>query len=263
MEDDSTVRHRKPAPAEEPEDLQEKTPVQKPKKRRANIDDADLDVYTPWVDILRVLTFLLMASCGLSYVISGGESWFWGMKHKPSYMTVDYWKDIIKGPDPPIYLTLDELAGYDGTDPEKPIYMSINGTIFDVSNGRHIYGPGGSYHAFAGCDAARGFVTGCFVDDRNADLRGVELMFMPLDDPETDAHWSEKELEAKRAKELEAAKQRVHGALLHWIKFYSNSKKYKKVGYVVREEGWLEKEPLKELCAAAQKGRKKRLVPEV
>ncbi|KPM44255.1 hypothetical protein AK830_g2244 [Neonectria ditissima] len=287
MEDDSTVRQRKPVPAQEPESSEEETTVEKPpKKRLAKIDDEELDAYTPWVDILRVLTFLLMASCGLSYVISGGESWFWGMKHKPNYMTVDYWKDIIKGPvsspplrtmayysfrdltrslpqDPPIYLTPDELANFDGTDTEKPLYISLNHTIFDVSNGRRIYGPGGSYSVFAGRDASRAFVTGCFADDRTADLRGVELMFMPLDDPETDAHWTEEELAVKRVQELEAAKKRAHDALLHWVNFFTNSKKYKKVGYLVREEGWLEKEPLRELCAPAQNGRRKRLVPDV
>lgn len=64
--------------------------------------------------------------------------------------------------------------------------MAINGTIYDVSNGRKHYGPGGSYHFFAGADASRGFVTGCFDTDRTPDMRGVEEMYLPLDDPEID-----------------------------------------------------------------------------
>lgn len=63
------------------------------------IDEEDpWDGYTPYVDVLRVITFLLLASCGLSYVISGGESWFWGMKNKPDYLTVKYYKELITGP---------------------------------------------------------------------------------------------------------------------------------------------------------------------
>src|SRR5205814_4778334 len=65
---------------------------------------------------------------------------------------------------------------YDGTNPDLPIYLAINGTIFDVSASRHIYGPGGSYHFFAGHDATRAYVTGCFTEDITPDLRGVEEM---------------------------------------------------------------------------------------
>src|SRR5687767_6243769 len=101
----------------------------------------------------------------------------------------------------PIYLTPEELAAYDGSDPEKPLYLAINHTIYDVSNGRHIYGPGGSYQYFGGCDAARAYVTGCFADDRTPDMRGVEEMYLPIDDPETDAHWTAAELAELKQKE--------------------------------------------------------------
>jgi hypothetical protein len=37
--------------------------------------------------------------------------------------------------DGPIYLTDAELATYDGSDPTKPIYVAVNGTIFDVTAG--------------------------------------------------------------------------------------------------------------------------------
>ncbi|KAI5467030.1 hypothetical protein BGZ63DRAFT_346126 [Mariannaea sp. PMI_226] len=257
----SELRHRKPVADEPEEKAIPDIPAQKPKKKKRRPQNDDEDDYTPWVDVLRVISFLFLASCGLSYVISGGESWWWGMKHKPSYMTLDYWKEKLKGPDPPIYLTPDELLKFDGSDPELPIYIGLNGTIVDVSNGRRIYGPGGSYNVFAGVDAARGFVTGCFQEDRNPDMRNVEIMYLPLDDAEADAHWTEEELVAMRAKELVEAKQKVHDALHHWVKFYTNSRKYKRVGYVVRDADWLDKEPLKELCAAAQRGRKKRAAP--
>ncbi len=45
--------------------------------------------------MLRVLTFLFLASCGLSYLISNGESWFWSMKSPPSYLQVEWWRNKI------------------------------------------------------------------------------------------------------------------------------------------------------------------------
>jgi hypothetical protein len=62
-----------------------------PRKSRTSEEDA----YSPWVDILRVLTFLLVASCGLSYLVSSGESWFWGMKNPPKYISAQWWKSQL------------------------------------------------------------------------------------------------------------------------------------------------------------------------
>lgn len=158
----------------------------------------------------------------------------------------------------PFYMTERELLAYDGRDPSKPLYLAINGTIYDVSNGRRMYGPGGSYSFFAGRDAARGFVTGCFAEDQTADLRGVEEMFLPVDDPEVDKAWTTAEMAKLRAGERARAKERAHAALKHWVDFFANSKKYTMVGYVKREEGWLDKLPRRKLCAQAQRGRSKR-----
>lgn len=36
---------------------------------------------------------------------------------------------------PPKELTLQALAGHDGSDPDKPLYLAIQGVIFDVSKG--------------------------------------------------------------------------------------------------------------------------------
>lgn len=162
----------------------------------------------------------------------------------------------------PVYLTPEELSAFDGTDPEKPLYLAINGTIYDVSNGRRIYGPGGSYSVFAGCDASRAYVTGCFREDRTPDMRGVEEMYLPRDDAEVDAHWTAEELAALKVTEQEQAKERAYNALKHWVDFFANSPKYTKVGYVKREEGWLEKMEKRELCEKARRGRNKRKVPK-
>ncbi|KIE02661.1 Cytochrome b5, partial [Metarhizium majus ARSEF 297] len=251
---DAELRQRKAAGSAS-DDTRPKSsePEPKPKSRRRLDDD---DEYSPWVDILRVLSFLLVASCGLSYVISGGESLFWGMKDKPQYLRVGWWKSQFAGP---IYLTEKELLAYDGSDAEKPLYLAINGTIYDVSSNRRMYGPGGSYSVFTGRDAARGFVTGCFAEDQTADLRGLEEMFLPVDDPEVDKYFTTAEMEKMREEELAAAREKAHGALQHWVKFFANSKKYHRVGYVKREEGWLDKLPRRQLCAQAQNRRKNRV----
>ena len=58
--------------------------------------------------------------------------------------------------------TVEELAQYDGSDPEKPIYLSLMGKVFDVSAGGKYYAKGGSYGYFSGKDASRAYVTGSF-----------------------------------------------------------------------------------------------------
>lgn len=85
---DTNLRQRK-AQADEAENV----PLSPPKIKITKADDDD--DYSPWVDVLRVLTFLCLASCGLSYVISGGDSWFWGMKDKPDLLRADWWKEKI------------------------------------------------------------------------------------------------------------------------------------------------------------------------
>ncbi|KAG8740333.1 hypothetical protein FRC10_004476 [Ceratobasidium sp. 414] len=52
--------------------------------------------------------------------------------------------------------TLERLKEFDGSDPSKPLYLSIKGTVFDVSPKRDTYGPGGSYALLAGKDASVG-----------------------------------------------------------------------------------------------------------
>ncbi|KAI5124763.1 hypothetical protein M0805_005397 [Coniferiporia weirii] len=95
----------------------------------------------------------------------------------------------------------DGLLKFDGSDPDKPIYLAIDGDVYDVSEGRRTYGPGGSYHFMAGCDAARAFATGCFATHRTHDIRGL----------------SEREMKSVE----------------HWKSFFANHKKYVKVGRVL------------------------------
>ncbi|KAM0282937.1 hypothetical protein ACHAQH_002748 [Verticillium albo-atrum] len=240
------------------EKLSRKTKSKSTSKSKKTRDEGADDAFSPLIDVLRVISFIAVASCALSYVVSGGESWTWGFNDKPWYVRPSYWKLRWNGP---IYLTPAELAAYDGTTPDTPIYLAINHTIYDVSSNTRTYGPGGSYHLFAGHDASRAFVTGCFAEDRVPDMRGVETMFLPIDDAEVDRNWSYDELEALRVKELEVARGKVHDALKHWVDFFGKSDKYQRVGYVKLDEDWPAKEPVRKLCDKAEKGRTKRKLP--
>ena len=52
---------------------------------------------------------------------------------------------------------LEEMDGFDGT----PLYLSIKGRVYDVSDGERFYGEGKEYHDWVGKDASRSFGTGC------------------------------------------------------------------------------------------------------
>ncbi|KAF2120239.1 hypothetical protein BDV96DRAFT_566913 [Lophiotrema nucula] len=231
------------------------------------------------LDILRVLGGIVLLSCGMSYLTSSGDSLTWG--YNPWWTRAREWKTLVQGG---VYLTDDQLLAYDGTDPSKPIYVALNGTIYDVSVSPKTYGPGGSYHFFAGRDAARAFLTGCFQEDLTPDLRGVEMMFMPVDAEPSDTPPSEDkndlaeehkkaraqdkrrkplakaEIKNRHAQELRKARKQVKEGLEHWHAMFrgDKGKPYRKVGEVVREEGWLKKLPKRELCAEAAKSRPKR-----
>lgn len=158
-------------------------------------------------------------------------------------------------------MTGEELKAYDGSDPTKPIYLAINGTIYDVSNGRNFYGPGGSYHFFAGADASRAFITSCFKEDITPDIRGVELMYIPKSTPEIDALFTSGEIKIRMEQERRKAREQGHQALKHWVDFFEKSPKYNKVGTVKREKRWETKGPVPTLCEAADRQRPTREPP--
>nr|GEW45122.1 membrane steroid-binding protein 2-like [Tanacetum cinerariifolium] len=74
------------------------------------------------------------------------------------------------------YVKADELKEYDGTDPKKPLLMAIKGQIYDVSQSRMFYGPGGPYALFAGKDASRALAKMSFEEkDLTGDITGLGL----------------------------------------------------------------------------------------
>jgi hypothetical protein len=127
-----------------------------------------------------------------------------------------------------------------------------------VSASPQTYGPGGGYAFFAGRDASRGFLTGCFQEDLTPDLRGVEEMYIPIDDPNETLTRAEQKI--RRERDVRLAKKQIAGTLGHWEDVFSGKtgRPYFFAGTIKREEGWLEKLPKRPLCAAAAEGRPKR-----
>jgi len=207
------------------------------------------------LEVARFVTLIVLVTGLLSYFVTG-KDFHWGIR--PSFTTQKYWKSLMTRP---ISLTDAELKAYDGTDPDKPIYLAVNGTIFDVTAGRRHYGPGGSYHFFAGADATRAFVTSCFQEDISPDIRGIELMFIPTSTPEIDAQFSSGELKARKEQERRQAKEKVQKQIKYWWDFFSNNPNYMTVGRVRREEGWETKGPEPGLCQKAQLSRPARKPP--
>ena len=50
--------------------------------------------------------------------------------------------------------TEEQLAPYNGSDLSKPIYIGLNGYVYDVSAGAEYYKEGGSYHYLCGRDSS-------------------------------------------------------------------------------------------------------------
>ncbi|KAM0713858.1 hypothetical protein Q7P37_010820 [Cladosporium fusiforme] len=208
------------------------------------------------VDVLRILGGLFLLNCLLSYFITN-DSVLWGWR--PWFIRPGQVMSFFQGP---VSLTDAELLAYDGSDPNKPIYLALNGTIYDVSAGRRVYGPGGSYNVFAGKDAARGFITGCFAEDSTPDMRGAEWTYVSRDVPDFDELDGVKvtaEQKKLREQELRQARKKVKDTIEGWAKMFrgEGGKDYFEVGTVKREAGWLEKMPKRGLCEQAQKNRPK------
>ncbi|KAI8351469.1 cytochrome b5-like heme/steroid binding domain-containing protein [Choanephora cucurbitarum] len=64
-----------------------------------------------------------------------------------------------------------ELLPFDGKDGAR-IFIGVNGSVYDVSQGSNFYGPGGPYANFAGHDASRGLAKNSFEPDMMVDPHG-------------------------------------------------------------------------------------------
>jgi predicted heme/steroid binding protein len=57
-----------------------------------------------------------------------------------------------KAPDILPSYSASSLAIFNGTDEAKPIYIALEGNVYDVTEGKKFYAPGGVYHFLAGTD---------------------------------------------------------------------------------------------------------------
>ena len=48
-----------------------------------------------------------------------------------------------------------DLLPFDGSDSLKPIYIGLDGLVYDVTAGKSFYATGGSYHYLAGKDSSK------------------------------------------------------------------------------------------------------------
>ncbi|KAJ1813620.1 hypothetical protein LPJ56_003337, partial [Coemansia sp. RSA 2599] len=119
-----------------------------------------------WKIVGRIVVTLLGLSVCLSYLIT--ETAFWG--HQSKWTN---WRNYV--PRKQRVFTQAELAKYDGSSPELPLLLAIEGDVYDVSAGWGFYGPGSTYHIFVGRDASRAFGTNCLSreDHLTHDTRGL------------------------------------------------------------------------------------------
>jgi len=61
---------------------------------------------------------------------------------------------VVTAQNQPQTFTAKDLKKYDGTDPSLPIYIAMNGLVYDVTAGKEFYQTGGSYHYLAGRDSS-------------------------------------------------------------------------------------------------------------
>ena len=90
-------------------------------------------------------------------------------------------EDEEETPDLPRNFTTTQLRYFDGkvdesTSELKPVYLSVAGTVFDVSKGREFYGPGGPYEIFAGRECGAALATMRFDESLLDNIAAVDTL---------------------------------------------------------------------------------------
>lgn len=127
---------------------------------------------TDYTGLSPAIFFTVIAlSLAFYYVVSGlfGSS--------SSHQNLRSLEEKMEPLPPPVQvgeISEEELKQYDGSDPKKPLLMAIKGQIYDVSQSRMFYGPGGPYALFAGKDASRALAKMSFEEkDLTGDISGL------------------------------------------------------------------------------------------
>lgn len=129
--------------------------------------NADNDsIHFSILDIIRMLLGISL----LFFITSQLTTSTWFFKYNGKLLQPHYLHYCLLGKHQ--ILTDSQLALYNGTDETIPVYIAVNGTVWDVSSNRLTYGPKGSYSFFAGKDCARAFATNC-LNHLNWDLRDI------------------------------------------------------------------------------------------
>ncbi|GAA5981689.1 hypothetical protein JCM10908_004567 [Rhodotorula pacifica] len=151
-----------------------------------------------FAQLVKWLLLALVTNVALSRALT--QSWTWGYDGK--WVNPRTYRELVR-PTAPVILSEAQLALHDGTRPDRyPLYLAFDGDVYDISDGgMRNYGPGGAYHQFAGKDAARAFVTGCFKTHLTHDLRGLTQDQLAI--------------------------------VSNWKNFYRNHAKYRHIGKVV------------------------------
>lgn len=131
---------------------------------------ADSRTQFNFLDLLRVFSGILFLNAVASWWFTSSPTWGYSGK----WINQRYLIHRLSRQN--LSLTSQDLSLYNGSDPSLPIYIGINGSIYDVTASPQIYGPKGPYKFFSGKDAARAFVTGCFQKENEFthDLRGLD-----------------------------------------------------------------------------------------
>ncbi|KAK9371476.1 cytochrome b5-like heme/steroid binding domain-containing protein [Lipomyces chichibuensis] len=194
----SSARYRKPYPASPTPTLRSSQPDTQTRDESYQDEVGE----HPFLGVLRNLVLILVINFLLSYYIT--STFFWNYdfrllrfryllfvllktlyKTKVPELTKSVLLNVLPESSTLFTLTFftfefprifsdDTLALYNGSNTALPIYVGLNGSVYDVTENRRTYGPGGPYNHFAGRDAARAFVTGCFTTDLTHDLRGLD-----------------------------------------------------------------------------------------
>jgi membrane-associated progesterone receptor component len=81
--------------------------------------------------------------------------------------------------EPPRNFTKKQLLNFNGAEDEKtgevkPVYLSVLGIVFDVSDGRNFYGPDGPYETFAGHECGLALAKMSFDTEHLDDIAGCD-----------------------------------------------------------------------------------------
>ncbi|CEP22792.1 unnamed protein product [Cyberlindnera jadinii] len=119
------------------------------------------------LDILRMVLGILLLNMMVSWWMTGSLTY----GYKGKLLQRHFWYYQLFGSR--VSITEDELLQFNGSDASKPLYIAINGTVWDVSSNPRSFGAGGSYGSFAGKDVARALATNC-LNHLTHDIRDIK-----------------------------------------------------------------------------------------